>query len=218
MQSAESKRTLLWRSLPLFHRNNNPLFILRSIFLSSKTKDVGSCNYYVKCDNKINATTPIMKPSTRIWPKIVSVFLSALLALTITFRVSKADTKKSEQRPTMTTTTSDHAEEPNKHLLQHTEQPASTSSSFETIIECGIYLAPSSIPGSGLGMYAGNRTFRKNDIVTDEDIVIPIFEREWHSNVKGKFLWDEYIWNGDVSTQEPWRKDGKLPVAVANHT
>lgn len=48
-------------------------------------------------------------------------------------------------------------------------------------------------------MYAGNRTFQENDIVTDEDIVIPIFEREWHSNVKGKFLWDEYIWNGDVS-------------------
>lgn len=48
-------------------------------------------------------------------------------------------------------------------------------------IDCGVYLAPSSIPFSGLGMYVGNRSYEENDIVTDEDIVIPIFEREWHT-------------------------------------
>jgi hypothetical protein len=49
-------------------------------------------------------------------------------------------------------------------------------------IECGIYLAPSSIPFAGLGMYVGNRSFEVNDIVTDEDIVVPIIEREWHAD------------------------------------
>jgi hypothetical protein len=61
-----------------------------------------------------------------------------------------------------------------------------------------MYLAPSSIPGSGLGMYVGNMTYKVDELVTYEDVVIPIFERDWHSNVKGNFLWDEYIWNGPV--------------------
>jgi hypothetical protein len=91
----------------------------------------------------------------------------------------------------------DHREQLEHH--PHYNGQMTTATSEDRVTQCGIYLAPSSIPGSGLGMYAGNRTFDVNEIVTDEDIVIPIFEREWHSNVKGKFLWDEYIWNGDVS-------------------
>jgi hypothetical protein len=69
---------------------------------------------------------------------------------------------------------------------------------------CGIYLAPSSIPNAGLGMYAGHRPFKKNDEVTYEDIVMPIFEFEWHNKGKKEtqkfenFLWDEYTWNADV--------------------
>jgi hypothetical protein len=57
----------------------------------------------------------------------------------------------------------------------------------EKTIDCGVYLAPSSIPFAGLGMYVGNRSFEENDIVTGEDIVIPIFERDWHTgHRKGK--------------------------------
>jgi hypothetical protein len=66
------------------------------------------------------------------------------------------------------------------------------------IIECGVYLAPSSIPGAGLGMYVGNRFIDEGGIVTDEDILIPIVEREWHMEEhlkKGSFLWTEYYWN-----------------------
>jgi len=47
-------------------------------------------------------------------------------------------------------------------------------------------------------MYVGNRSLEIDEIVTDEDIVIPIFLQSWYSNVKGKFLWNEYTWNGDV--------------------
>ena len=68
------------------------------------------------------------------------------------------------------------------------------------IIECGVYLAPSSIPGAGLGMYVGNRLIDKGGIVTDEDIIIPIVEREWHIEKhveKKSFLWGEYYWNSD---------------------
>ena len=64
-------------------------------------------------------------------------------------------------------------------------------------IECGVYLAPSSIPFAGLGMYAGNRSISRNDIVTYGDILIPIVERPWHIERRlsdqRNFLWDEYV-------------------------
>ena len=68
--------------------------------------------------------------------------------------------------------------------------------------KCGMFLAPSSIPNSGLGMFAGHKTYYEGDQVTDGDIVIPIFEFEWHNRHKKPkyehFLWDEYTWNGNV--------------------
>jgi hypothetical protein len=68
--------------------------------------------------------------------------------------------------------------------------------------KCGIYLAPSSIPGAGLGMYAGDVTFVPGDRVTLGDIVIPISEYHWNNKV-GPFaddVWtpDEYTWNSPV--------------------
>eukprot|EP00980_Cylindrotheca_fusiformis_P006006 scaffold1284_cov108-Cylindrotheca_fusiformis.AAC.20 len=70
--------------------------------------------------------------------------------------------------------------------------------------KCGIYLAPSSIPNAGLGMYVGHRNFTMGENVTDGDIIIPVFEMDWHNMLKEDklkfehFLWDEYTWNGDV--------------------
>jgi hypothetical protein len=71
----------------------------------------------------------------------------------------------------------------------------------EKKIKCGIYLAPSSIPGAGLGMYAGDKSYDKGDIVTFGDTVIPIIEFEWnnkHTDSDYSFLWDEYTWNSNV--------------------
>ena len=65
--------------------------------------------------------------------------------------------------------------------------------------DCGIYLAPSSIPNAGLGMYAGNKHFQEGDAVADSDLVIPIFELEWHNGFKDfMFLWDEYVWSATM--------------------
>ena len=47
--------------------------------------------------------------------------------------------------------------------------------------ECGINLAPSTIPGAGLGMFAGNKAYAPGDIVTLGDLVIPAFEPDWHN-------------------------------------
>jgi hypothetical protein len=135
---------------------------------------------------------PGMMPSIRIWTSLLLFLISALLAPKLSFSSStlRDDNNIDRQRY------DDHRGDNEDNRQGHR---TTTATSEDHVIECGIYLAPSSIPGSGLGMYVGNRTFDVDDIVTDEDIVIPIFEREWHSNIKGKFLWDEYIWNGDVS-------------------
>ena len=60
---------------------------------------------------------------------------------------------------------------------------------------CGVYLAPSTIPGAGLGLFAG-RAFDTNDIVTEGDIVIPLSELDWHNGFQlDFFLWEEYTWS-----------------------
>jgi hypothetical protein len=47
--------------------------------------------------------------------------------------------------------------------------------------ECGVYLAESTIPGAGLGMYAGNREYKYEDTITEGDLMVPIFELDWHN-------------------------------------
>jgi hypothetical protein len=65
--------------------------------------------------------------------------------------------------------------------------------------KCGVYLAPSTIPGSGLGMFAGDHYYKEGATVTGGDTVIPIVEHEWNNGfAEVNFLWDEYTWNGNV--------------------
>lgn len=64
--------------------------------------------------------------------------------------------------------------------------------------ECGIWLAPSSVPGAGLGMFAG-RDFEKGEQMQQSgDVVIPIVDILMHQRGRKKFtfLWDEYTWSG----------------------
>jgi hypothetical protein len=79
------------------------------------------------------------------------------------------------------------------------ETPQETDSSLSSSLssQCGIYLAPSTIPGAGLGMFAGNAR-NKGDMVTAGDLVIPIVEKAWHNGDLDQdlpFLWDEYTWS-----------------------
>lgn len=80
------------------------------------------------------------------------------------------------------------------------EEKVSLNSNTNTV--CGIWLAPSTIPGAGLGMYAG-RDFRKGDLLQDYgDVVIPIIDieshaREYSSQKDWTFLWDEYTWDAE---------------------
>lgn len=60
--------------------------------------------------------------------------------------------------------------------------------------ECGYYLAPSTIPGAGLGMYAGKDVAR-GDRVTYGDPIVPLLDINWHNgNEDFYWLWGEYTW------------------------
>lgn len=68
--------------------------------------------------------------------------------------------------------------------------------------ECGVYFAPSSIPGAGFGMFAG-KEFKKGSIVTPGDLVVAYADMGWHNGVAMDdnlyFLWNAYAW-GDGFT------------------
>ena len=61
---------------------------------------------------------------------------------------------------------------------------------------CGIYLAQSTIPGAGLGMFAGHYDYQENDLVGDSDLVIPVYDMKWNNfyNDDYVFLWEDYTW------------------------
>jgi hypothetical protein len=60
---------------------------------------------------------------------------------------------------------------------------SSTSSSSSS--SCGVYLAESTIPHAGLGMYAG-KDFEEKEEITAGDIIIPLIEIDWNNGHEGK--------------------------------
>lgn len=77
---------------------------------------------------------------------------------------------------------------------------------------CGVYLAPSTLPGTGLGMYAGPKGFKKDEMITKTlgDHVIALtdqkmahsdtglYDRDSEIDMTKYFLWDQYTWNANA--------------------
>jgi hypothetical protein len=71
-----------------------------------------------------------------------------------------------------------------------------SSTQILTQNDCGIYLAPSTIPGAGLGMFAGNRPFSKGDVISYSDLMIVVNDMDWNNDYEDySFLWNEYVWS-----------------------
>jgi hypothetical protein len=68
------------------------------------------------------------------------------------------------------------------------------SASIEELI-CGIWLAKSTIPGAGLGIFAGKDFAKNEDLLPTGDVVIPVVDIDIHHGGNA-FLWDEYTWDG----------------------
>jgi hypothetical protein len=63
---------------------------------------------------------------------------------------------------------------------------------------CGIWLAKSTIPGAGLGMFAGKHFDKGKSLLPLGDIVIPLVDMDIHQDNDFLFLWDEYTWDGET--------------------
>lgn len=62
--------------------------------------------------------------------------------------------------------------------------------------ECGVYLAPSTIPGAGLGMFAG-KNYTTWEPIGPADVIIPVadYGTEGHNIGRGSLILDFYGWN-----------------------
>ena len=70
-----------------------------------------------------------------------------------------------------------------------------TSGANNEETSCGIWFAKSSIPNSGLGIYAG-RTFDQGEhMMASGDIVIPMVDMEMHQGEQYFSLLDSYTWS-----------------------
>jgi SET domain len=71
--------------------------------------------------------------------------------------------------------------------------------SSEPAQECGLYLAPSTIPGAGLGVFAGNRPYKDGERLGPPDLMIPAYDLDWNNGGDMYyFLWDEYTWSASM--------------------
>jgi hypothetical protein len=75
---------------------------------------------------------------------------------------------------------------------EHKEDDTTTISTTT----CGVWLAESTIPGAGLGMFAGI-DYNPGDQITPGDLVVPYVDLAWHTDVEDEdvlgFLWNEYV-------------------------
>jgi SET domain len=83
--------------------------------------------------------------------------------------------------------------------------------------ECGLWLAPSTLKGAGLGMYAGKDYKVGQDLQTVGDIVIPIVDLPRHNEHRGRpysYLWSEYVWGAEGFRAMLW--EGYTSVDAAS--
>jgi len=67
---------------------------------------------------------------------------------------------------------------------------------FAEDLSCGIWFAKSTIPGAGLGIFAGIAFEEDEEVLPIGDVVVPIVDKEIHQPDDHNFLWDEYTWDG----------------------
>ena len=140
-----------------------------------------------------------------------------------------------------TTMTSNSDTDHNKHEIDQQQQRTSSHDTMTTSSEseesssedtsspkqCRLYLAPSTIPGAGYGIFAGSEGFNVGDMVSYGDIVVPLtwISDSIHSiydyyseELLTNFLWDEYSWSAisfyHMNQEGGLESDDKIKITV----
>ena len=85
---------------------------------------------------------------------------------------------------------------------------ATRSTASSSTLECGVYMAPSTIGNyTNLGIFTG-KALQPGQVVNYPEIAIPILWRDWdehppYAHGDGE-LWDRYIWEGEVAGIEAY--------------
>lgn len=77
-----------------------------------------------------------------------------------------------------------------------------------TAVECGVYMAPSTIGVANMGIYTA-APLPVGEVVNFPEIAIPLLFRDWgyHGANPDGTLWDRYIWDHGVANTEPKTSD-----------
>ena len=104
--------------------------------------------------------------------------------------------------------------EQQQHCVVQTDGSSTCSSSSETTtttttpepVQCGLYLAPSTIPGAGLGIFTGVER-NEGDSLGDGDLLLPIADVWWHLQASKDYNnYDEAPNTLNPTTDYVWRK------------
>ena len=82
--------------------------------------------------------------------------------------------------------------------------------------ECGVWLAPSTLPGAGLGMFAGRKFAQHQALLPTGESFIGVVDLAVHNGQRHlgeSFLWDEYFWSGKILRLD---REGLDEVKVAS--
>lgn len=84
----------------------------------------------------------------------------------------------------------------------------SSCQAAHTAVECGVYMAPSTIGVANMGIYTGT-SLPEGEVVNFPEIAIPLLFRDWgyHGSNPDGTLWDRYIWDHGVANTEPKTSD-----------
>ena len=75
------------------------------------------------------------------------------------------------------------------------EHASSSNSSKQATTECGVWLALSTLPGAGIGIFAGKNFSTREQFMPAGDHTVPIVDIIAHNGGRNFFfLWDEYTW------------------------
>jgi hypothetical protein len=79
--------------------------------------------------------------------------------------------------------------------------------------ECNLYMAESTIPGAGLGLFT-TKSHTVGELLYNEEVYIPILELSWHQGKsEGEYFdtTDTYVWHGDsvgLHQEVNWNNEG----------